>query len=241
MVCSTEGCGGEKVLARGLCSACYNRMRRNGSVARVYSHNSGKCSVLGCGKSAFSKNLCAHHYEKSKHPLNHAWRILRSRYPGQFPVSWGRFDGFLADVGERPGPKHQLRRRNTSEPYSASNVQWVAPLRGNTGGYLPRVAAEYDRAWNLNRKYGLTVEAYATLLASQGGVCATCKGTETHVHKSGKVKDLAVDHDHATGRVRGLLCFNCNQGIGRLKDDPALLRACADYLERSPLSCEVAP
>lgn len=233
MACVTRGCGNEKVLARGLCQPCYYRLRRNGSVERKYAINTGVCSVEGCGKPWFAKNLCAHHYEKQQHPLASMWRTLRSRYPRQYPTSWDRMEAFLADIGERPSPKHQLRRVLASAPYSAANVKWVAPIGINRSRYTPDQAASYDRAWNLDRKYGMTIGQYQTMLAEQGGVCACCKKAETHMHKkSGKLKDLAVDHDHASGRVRGLLCFNCNQGIGRLQDDPALLRAAAAYLER---------
>lgn len=239
MVCSTEGCDNTKLLARGLCGACYHRLRRSGSVLRQYVVNTGTCSVDGCGRKSFAKNLCAHHYEKALHPLNHAWRLIRSRYAGQIPVGWDRFDAFLADVGERPSPKHQLRRILVSQPYSAANIQWTAPTGTKPQNYTPEQQAAYGREWNLQRKFGLTGEEYAALLAQQNGVCAICQGQETHVHKSGKVKALAVDHDHETGRVRGLLWMNHNQGIGRFQNSPRLLRAAADYLERraSRLSC----
>ncbi len=59
------------------------------------------------------------------------------------------------------------------------------------------------------------------MLVDQGGVCALCR-TAPAAH---------VDHDHATGGVRELLCFNCNGGLGQFKDDPALLRAAARYVE----------
>ena len=58
------------------------------------------------------------------------------------------------------------------------------------------------------------------MLAEQGGVCAICKVAPA----------AHVDHDHATGAVRALLCFNCNGGLGQFKDDPDLLRAAADYV-----------
>lgn len=73
--------------------------------------------------------------------------------------------------------------------------------------------------------YGLTHEELAVLLA-QHEVCAICKTTEW-----GK-KGPQVDHCHATGRVRGVLCSNCNQGLGRFADDPQRLRKAAEYLER---------
>jgi hypothetical protein len=232
MPCSTPECTNDKLLARGLCGPCYHRLRRSGSVLRQYVVNSGTCSVEGCGKPSFAKNLCQHHYARAQHPLNHSWRLLRSRSPGQYPPGWDRFETFLAEVGERPTPDSQLRRADPALPWGASNIRWVAPLRPGAQYYSPEKQATYGREWNLQKKFGLTSAEYDAMLAAQGGVCAICGGKETHVHKSGKLKDLAVDHDHETGQVRGLLCMNHNQGIGRFQNDPALLRAAADYLER---------
>ncbi len=70
------------------------------------------------------------------------------------------------------------------------------------------------------------------MCAAQKGLCAICGKPETLVVR-GKVRRLAVDHDHLTGRVRRLLCLGCNTGIGKFQHDPALLRAAADYLERT--------
>ena len=97
----------------------------------------------------------------------------------------------------------------------------------------PEQQAAYGREWTLRRKFGITGEDFAAMLAAQGGVCAVCKKAETHRLANGKLKELAVDHCHETNVVRGLLCFNCNQGIGRFQDDPALLRTAADYLDRT--------
>lgn len=82
--------------------------------------------------------------------------------------------------------------------------------------------------WNLAR-YGLNREKYAALFKAQDGVCAICKQPETVVRGS-KVKELAVDHDHSTGRVRGLLCTRCNNGIGFFLDDPSRMQAAIAYL-----------
>jgi hypothetical protein len=77
------------------------------------------------------------------------------------------------------------------------------------------------------RKYRLTEDQYFGMLNAQHGLCAVCGQPETH-----STWALAIDHDHATGRVRGLLCFQCNTMIGKAKDNPAILRAGADYVER---------
>ncbi|UOY02503.1 endonuclease VII domain-containing protein [Blastococcus sp. PRF04-17] len=67
------------------------------------------------------------------------------------------------------------------------------------------------------------------MLEAQGGLCAICRAAPA-VH---------VDHDHVTGAVRALLCFNCNGGLGQFKDDPAVLRAAADYVQFHILSQRV--
>lgn len=74
------------------------------------------------------------------------------------------------------------------------------------------------------KKFGLTVEAYNLLLEKQNGACAVCFTKPV-------TQALSVDHDHRTGKVRGLLCQSCNVGIGFLKDDARLMRNAADYIE----------
>lgn len=85
---------------------------------------------------------------------------------------------------------------------------------------------EWERQRYL-RNYGMTKDDYARLLEKQGGVCAICRRTPS----SSVRKRLAVDHNHTTGKVRGLLCEPCNHGIGKLGDDPVRCRAAAAYLE----------
>lgn len=77
------------------------------------------------------------------------------------------------------------------------------------------------------KQYGINRDQFNAILASQGGVCAICK----HPTPRRKGKDWYVDHNHTTGKVRGLLCHNCNIGIGLFKESPVALRAAADYLE----------
>lgn len=83
---------------------------------------------------------------------------------------------------------------------------------------------ERRRAYLLKRDFGLTVAEHDRLLAEQGGVCAICR----RACSSGRA--LAVDHDHDSDAVRGLLCSNCNNGLGRFGDDPNRLFAAAMYI-----------
>ena len=90
-------------------------------------------------------------------------------------------------------------------------------------------ARRSDRKKHLRRKYGLTEEGYLVLLQAQDGRCAICGNEQT----DGRRDSLDVDHDHSTGQLRGLLCGQCNKGLGTFGDDPQKLRKAADYLERT--------
>ncbi|WP_086847018.1 endonuclease VII domain-containing protein [Amycolatopsis kentuckyensis] len=92
-----------------------------------------------------------------------------------------------------------------------------------------RKAANHDR--RVQMVYGLGEGDYERLLAAQGGVCAGC-GPESG--RNGRSKRLAVDHNHETGEVRGLLCSEDNRLLGRLRDNPAPLLRLAAYLVDPP-------
>lgn len=82
------------------------------------------------------------------------------------------------------------------------------------------------------RKYGLTVADYEWLLAQQDFVCAVCGRSETKLGRGGEdsVQPLSVDHCHATGNVRGLLCHACNRGLAAFRDSSRFLLSAAGYL-----------
>lgn len=88
-------------------------------------------------------------------------------------------------------------------------------------------------AWLLTN-YGITLAEYRIMLAAQDGRCEICGTSETDYRriKDGKVVEMtfAVDHDHRTGEVRGLLCSKCNKGLGLFNDDPELLKVALGYL-----------
>lgn len=90
--------------------------------------------------------------------------------------------------------------------------------------------ATYQRNASLLRRFGIDAKTFDRILAQQHGGCAIC-GTTKGLQVGSRELRLAVDHDHTTGAVRGILCHSCNNGIGRFGDDPALLRRAADYLE----------
>jgi hypothetical protein len=79
----------------------------------------------------------------------------------------------------------------------------------------------------LKRNYGLSPVDFTSLLKKQGGKCAICSSTNP-----GGKGNFHVDHDHETGQVRGLLCADCNMGLGKFKDSVGVLKAAASYLRR---------
>ena len=81
----------------------------------------------------------------------------------------------------------------------------------------------------LKRKYKITLDRYNELYIKQGGVCAVCFERETMKYL-GKVRVLCVEHDHKTGKVRGLLCSNCNRALGLLQDSPVVVNSLKEYL-----------
>ena len=87
---------------------------------------------------------------------------------------------------------------------------------------------EYRRRSILKKRYGITVEDYDRMIEVQEGVCAICK-TNTSGGR-GINSRLAVDHNHTTGEIRGLLCSMCNQGLGMFKDNFELLQKAINYL-----------
>jgi len=76
----------------------------------------------------------------------------------------------------------------------------------------------------MRRLYGITLGDYARMFEEQNGVCAVCGQASTGTR-------LHIDHDHTTGRVRGLLCFKCNSVLGKVNDDPEHLLTLVAYLE----------
>jgi hypothetical protein len=107
----------------------------------------------------------------------------------------------------------------------------------------PEGRSAYDKAFrrahpdhvkerDLRKNFGIELADYQRMFVEQKGVCAICAKPETRT-RNGKAKWLAVDHDRDSGLIRGLLCQDCNLGIGHLHHSTEALRAAIDYLERT--------
>lgn len=96
----------------------------------------------------------------------------------------------------------------------------------------------YQVAWRWKRVFGLSVEDYDRMLREQGGVCSICGGKQDINKKTGQPRNLGVDHCHTTKKVRGLLCVNCNRGLGYFSDDIDRMRAAIAYLKKHSASAD---
>lgn len=208
--CSIDGCE-VVVLARGWCSRHYGRWRKHGSPTaqipprrswRRYAEDA-RCSIDGCEKPRWCREWCSTHYQR-----------------------WQRLGDPSAIGPGRRTKKVRLDPRWDGVAEMCVGNECHRPV--HVGGYC-------TRHYLLFLRFRLTPEAFAAILAEQGGLCPGCGESD--------VNPWHVDHDHGCcdgGRntstcgkcVRGILCPSCNRALGAVKDDPARLRALADYLER---------
>jgi hypothetical protein len=100
--------------------------------------------------------------------------------------------------------------------WKRNNPDKVAYNRQKWQEANPGKAAEHRRKYN----YGLTNDQYLAMLEKQKGQCAICK----------EVLPLCIDHDHTTGKIRGLLCDKHNKGLGFFNEDPEILQEAVSYL-----------
>lgn len=108
--------------------------------------------------------------------------------------------------------------RNRSD--SGGHGRYCKPCHNEKGKETKQRRYGGSREYHLRQRYGAGQKELDELLAEQGGVCANC-GSPDPQH---------LDHDHRTGWVRGILCFNCNGGLGQFRDSPARLTRAITYL-----------
>ena len=120
---------------------------------------------------------------------------------------------------EKITERNRLWRKENPERAREATRRW----RANN----PEKFRLAQRRSNYRLKWGMELEEIEAMIEAQGGVCPICKLELVLGGKAG----AHVDHDHDVGHIRGILCANCNTGLGKFKDSPEFLRAAADYLD----------
>lgn len=213
-VCTVPNCGNpQKTLKSGLCEKHLFRFTRHGTVEQPRRADWGS---------------------RESHPLYKSW-CWHKRVKNGLCDEWkADFWLFVGTVAPKPDG-YTLRKHRPTEPLGPTNWFWKEPIRSENSAdrarkqraYNPRAAKNAD----LKKMYGITVDDFDRMAHAQDYRCSICGNQETAVDKLGLPRRLAVDHCHSTGKVRALLCTNCNKSLGGFKDDPNLLRKAADYLE----------
>jgi hypothetical protein len=121
--------------------------------------------------------------------------------------------------------KYRKNCKDCSKKYYINNKERIKKLHIDWETKNPIKRIEYNL-----KKFGLNFDEYQNLLQNQGGSCAICKESIESLPKA-----LAVDHCHASGKVRGLLCGPCNLLLGNAKDNLDILKAAIDYLTKNKL------
>lgn len=200
----------------------------------------GPCSVEGCDRSKDALGFCHKHYQmwylykrtekknkggKRIHPLYGYW--FERKTHKVLCDEWLDFWKFVETVGERPTKEHFLTRTDETKPYSSDNFVWMKYLKRGPGepkkAWYARKWADrkrrlpnFDRVRHIKKKFGLSQEQHKQMFINQNYLCAICNKPETAFDsKNGCIRNLAVDHCHDTGKIRGLLCFKCNSALGK--------------------------
>lgn len=140
-----------------------------------------------------------------------------------------RKGGFKYDCKLCVGAAHQEWTRKNASRINEYNKRRYAERKAR-GERYPSEAKEYKIAMSRKTRHGITQERYEEMLREQNNVCAICGQKETARGNGSGSKSLSVDHCHATGQVRGLLCHACNVALGLMKDDTARLSKAIEYL-----------
>lgn len=215
-LCVVPNCGAhQKNLTSGFCEKHEFRARRHGSIEQTRPADWGS---------------------REQHPLYQTYHAARRNTVARMVDEWSvNFWRFVEVVGVRP-TRHSLRRLDTTKPIGPDNWYWKKPIANDD-------PAKYQRVWrannperakthNLKKSYGIDLQQYEVMGAAQNWNCAICGGKETTKDKDGGPRMMPVDHDHKTGKVRALLCTQCNRGLGMFSDNIEKLKAAATYLEK---------
>ena len=122
--------------------------------------------------------------------------------------------------------EHKEEIYASGKKYRAEHKEEMAAYQKKYQASNKEEKAAYGEKRRLMKGYGITLDVWSAMNTAQDGKCAICGGPP-----NGQYKKFHVDHDHATGTVRGLLCGTCNTGIGLLKDNTEILASAISYLK----------
>lgn len=179
-----------------------------------------KCGECRAAWAAYMRDYTARNKERVAANRAAAWR---KRSPEQIQARRDWLAEYMRTNGEQQEKRNERRRRYREDPEYRERERQQQYINWTRD---PSKRALAYRKHLLKKKYGLTLDQFDELLASQHGACAICLREQVGMR-------LHIDHDHSTGKIRGLLCSNCNTGLGMFGDSVDGLIAAIQYLEEA--------
>jgi recombination endonuclease VII len=176
------------------------------------------CSVCGVRPKQAGRHKCGWCYLATR-------PILEQVKRAEMRLAWAQAQ-----------PGYERRGRVPEREWPAgmrwcASCQWMVPLEYTSGSRCKACASKAAHAYRVNKQYSVSAQEYEALYQWQDGRCYIC-GKRTQMR-------LAVDHDHRTGAVRGLLCANnewgCNVALRVILDDLEAARRLVDYIRKAPI------
>lgn len=171
---------------------------------------------------------------KRKIGLSQPWYGKKRIYSTCLKISQKRKER-KEKLGYINSPETRLKMSNSlkGKHFSPKTEFKKGIIPWNTGTSSPEKRKSTKISATLKYKYGISIEEYNIILNSQNGVCKICKRIETKKSRTGDVCKLHIDHDHKTGKIRGLLCHKCNVAISLFCDDTSIMKKAIIYLDEN--------
>lgn len=190
------------------------------------------CTVSGCDRQNHARGYCLSHYAQFKRGLSPS-EPIKARVMQKLPEC--EEDGCSEPVKAKGLCRmhyQRLLRHGHVRPGTRAKPMKKCIIENCDNTLYAKSLCHAHYAKQLKwESLGVDAHRYQEMLREQNNVCAICGKPERRPDKaSGKIKDLAIDHCHATGAVRALLCSNCNTALGLFNDDPALLVKAQAYV-----------
>ena len=166
-----------------------------------------------CKKCATEASLLHYRTEKGRETNKRAaanYKLKNEEKIKQYMEEYRKIK-YTPEYKEQQRQKNKLRYKNNLEKYKQYRESRKNQIRENS----------------LKNNFGINLEEYNNMLEKQNHCCDICG-----LHKSNFIRHLAVDHCHSTGKIRGLLCVNCNLAIGNFRDDITLIKKAINYIQK---------
>jgi hypothetical protein len=239
-------CKNKPAHAKGLCKTCYARLLRTGSpeeyISKPMKFKFPKKNCTTCGKlfqplregQKHCSRKCYDHDRRRKIPII---RVCKNPECGKEFKTTDKRKFFCSNdckvryfSAQKPTRQYEIRECEicgelfSTKSYHGKFCSYECQRKSD-------MFVNGRRKHELEKKYNITEDEYQRMYDSQNGLCLICGKKETASGKTRPKDKLCVDHDHTTGKIRGLLCSHCNSGLGMFKDDPVLLQKAIDYLK----------